>query len=97
MTCEVRLINQRHGKRVFMAEIRKDWLSDRQFNPSGIADAIEGWGTIYSVEKVSIGAGIDWARLYITTTDFNMNAKYLYDSIMAEHNILEAKAAENHE
>ena len=102
MICQVKLINQRKGKRTFMVTLERDGLLDQLFEPAKIADAIDGWGTIYhtQAERVVIRQGREYARLYVTTTDLSMNAKFLHDSIQAEHKILAAKEqykAEQHE
>lgn len=93
MICNVQLVAQKLGKRQFMVTLQKEDFRDRVFEPAALADAIEGWGTIYSTERVKIGQSKDFARLYVTTTDLSMNARYLYKQVLAEQKVLEAKEA----
>lgn len=91
MICNVRFVTQRLGKRQFMATLEIEEFKDRVFRPAEIADAIEAWGTIYNVERVKIGTGATFARLYVTTTDLNMTAPVLRREILAQQKVIEAK------
>ena len=91
MICNVKLIIQKLGKRRFQVKLQREELPDEVFCPAKIADAIEGWGTIYQVERVQIAGNNDFANLYVVTTDLSLDARMLKRSILAEHNILQNK------
>lgn len=90
MICNVKLVGQKLGKRKFMVFLQREELHELTFNPAAIADAIDGWGTIYYTERVQIGQGKDFAHLYVTTSDLNMTASYLKRQIIAEQKVLDA-------
>ena len=94
MLASVKLITQRMGKRQFMVELHKKPFST-WFDPAKVADRIEGWGTLYGVERVRIGQGKEFARLYVTTTDLNLDARMLKRSVDAECEMLENEAKQN--
>lgn len=92
MVTSVKMIDQKMGKRRFMVELHAEMLED--FEPAKIADRIEGWGTIYNVERVTIGQGKEFARLYVTTTDLAMDSNMLKRSVKS---ISEQLKIENHD
>ena len=91
MVASVKLITQKMGKRQFMIELNKEPFST-WFDPAAVADRIEGWGTIYGVERVKIGRGQEFARLYVTTTDLSMDARLLKRSVDSICEILKQEA-----
>lgn len=85
MNCEVKLVTQKLGKRQYMVTMQRNEFSDRVFEPSKIADAIEGWSTTNNIERVTIGRGKDFARMYVTTSDLTLTAPMLRKSVIAIH------------